>query len=193
MLPLIIFVLTELGQWRYFQKMGREGWEGIIPAYNMYILFEELYENGWKFLLLLVPFYNIYILIKLNLDLAHAFNKSIGFAIGLILLPFIFTLLLAFGDAVYQDGTSAKVSNDALSRGLDTVSSKFSGSESPQTEPDKVTDKKPDKAPDKEPDVVQKLNPTAVQKLKDLDELHKDGLLTDEEFEEKRSDVVKHI
>ena len=38
--------------------------------------------------------------------LAKAFGKGIGFAIGLILLPFIFQLLLGFGSAEYEGAAS---------------------------------------------------------------------------------------
>ena len=34
-------------------------------------------------------------------DLARSFGKGAGFAIGLVFLPFIFDLILAFGDAEY--------------------------------------------------------------------------------------------
>ena len=35
-------------------------------------------------------------------DLARLFGKELGYALGLIFLPFIFLPLLAFGDATYQ-------------------------------------------------------------------------------------------
>ena len=38
------------------------------------MLCQELYGNGWKFLLLLIPIYNIYFVIKMNIDWAKAFN-----------------------------------------------------------------------------------------------------------------------
>ena len=172
MLGLLVFVLTELGQWRYFQKMGREGWEGIVPVYNIYVLFKELYGNGWKFLLLLIPFYNIYVLFKLNIDLAHAFNKGTGFGIGLTLLSFVFTLLLAFGDAVYKDGSYGKVGGDVISQGLENVSEKFSGGDTNGS--------------------VQK-DPNAIGKIKELSALHDAGVLSDEEFEEKKTELLKRV
>ena len=56
-----IFCIAALaGQYLVFQKMRRQGWEGIVPFYSSYVLFEELYGDGWKFLTLLIPFYNIY-------------------------------------------------------------------------------------------------------------------------------------
>lgn len=67
-LELIIGILTLVAEWMIFKKMGRQGWEGIVPFYNTYVLCQELYGNGWKFLLLLIPIYNIYFVIKMNID-----------------------------------------------------------------------------------------------------------------------------
>ena len=44
---------------------------------------------------------NIYLGIKVKLDLAKAFGKSAGFGVGLIFLPPVFLAMLAFGDAQY--------------------------------------------------------------------------------------------
>ena len=85
-LSLIISILTLVAEWMIFKKMGRQGWEGIVPFYNTYVLCQELYGNGWKFLLLLIPIYNIYFVIKMNIDWAKAFNQGVGFGIGLLLL-----------------------------------------------------------------------------------------------------------
>lgn len=79
-----------------YRKMGKEGWEAIIPFYNLYVLCEELWGNGWKFLLFLIPFYNIYLLFKIYIDLAHAFNKETVFGVGMVFLAPIFLCILAF-------------------------------------------------------------------------------------------------
>lgn len=92
--------------------MGRQGWESIVPIYNEYVLCDVLYGNGWKFLLILIPIYNIYFVIKLCIDLAKAFNLGVGFAIGLLLLPYVFTLILGFGTAQYKDGSFANTQPD---------------------------------------------------------------------------------
>lgn len=108
MLPsLIITVVTLIANWKIFTKAGREGWKSIIPFLNIYTLFEIVGMEGWKFLLLLIPFYNIYLAIKLNIDLAKAFGKDGGFAVGLIFLNTIFICILAFGSAKYQLGAAA--------------------------------------------------------------------------------------
>lgn len=103
LLEIIGAILSMVGSWMIFKKMGRQGWEGIVPIYSTYVLCKVLYGNGWKFLLLLIPFYNIYFAIKMMVDLAKAFNQGVGFAIGLLLLPFVFNLILAFGGAQYME------------------------------------------------------------------------------------------
>lgn len=70
MIQIIAAILSMAGSWMVYKKMGRQGWEGIVPIYNTYVLCQELYGNGWKFLLLLIPFYNIYFAIKMMIDLA---------------------------------------------------------------------------------------------------------------------------
>lgn len=97
----IIGVITIIANWKVFTKAGKPGWTSLIPFYNMYQLFEVAGMNGWMFLLLLVPFVNFIIIIMLNINLAKAFGKDTGFAIGLILLNPIFMLILAFSDAKY--------------------------------------------------------------------------------------------
>ncbi len=57
---------------------------------------------SWVLLILLVPCANIYFAIMLVIELAKRFGKSPGFGVGLILLPFIFWPMLAFGSAQYQ-------------------------------------------------------------------------------------------
>lgn len=114
LLEIIGAILSMVGSWMIFKKMGRQGWEGIVPIYSTYVLCKVLYGNGWKFLLLLIPFYNIYFAIKMMVDLAKAFNQGVGFAIGLLLLPFVFNLILAFGGAQYMDGSFANTQPDMV-------------------------------------------------------------------------------
>jgi len=106
---IIVFVLTLMSEWKVYEKMGRGGWEGLIPLYNWYVLFKVLYGNGWRFLLMLIPIYDIYLIFKAKIDLAHAFDKSTGFGVGLTLLPFIFNLILGFGSADYRDSSRVRI------------------------------------------------------------------------------------
>lgn len=43
---LICGILTLVASWMIFKKMGHQGWEGIVPFYNTYVLCQELYGSG---------------------------------------------------------------------------------------------------------------------------------------------------
>lgn len=99
---LIIGIISLVACWKIYTKAGRPGWACIIPFYNNYKLFEIAGMNGWMFLLLYIPLVNVVMLCILCVKLAKAFGKGTGFGIGMILFPFIFFLILAFGSAEYQ-------------------------------------------------------------------------------------------
>ena len=105
-LVLCVFVLVCM--WIVFRKAGKPGWAAIVPFYNLYVLFDITWGSGMRFLLLLIPIYNIILGIQTQVRLARAFGKSGGFAAGLVFLPYIFLPLLAFGKETYQ-GVPVKV------------------------------------------------------------------------------------
>ncbi len=99
-LALCVFVLVCM--WIVFRKAGKPGWAAIAPFYNLYVLFDITWGSGMRFLLLLIPIYNIILGIQTQVRLARVFGKSGGFAAGLVFLPYIFIPLLAFGKETYQ-------------------------------------------------------------------------------------------
>ena len=98
---LVVLMLASL--WRVFEKAGRQGWEGIIPIYNIYVLLQIVGRPGWWLILFFIPFVNIVIALLVSIDLAKSFDKSAAW--GIILL-FIFNaigyLILGFGEARYK-------------------------------------------------------------------------------------------
>jgi len=110
-IALIIFMVVVY--WKIFEKAGQPGWASIVPFYNTYVLIVNILQMPpiW-FWLLLVPCANIVVLLILifmiPFKLAEKFGKDTGFAIGLLLLGFIFLPILAFGDARYRGGRRRK-------------------------------------------------------------------------------------
>lgn len=99
---LIILVLVIAGMWKTFVKAGKPGWAAIIPIYNLIVLLEIAGRPLWWIILLIIPFVNFIVLILVNIDIARKFGKGVGFAIGMLILPFIFWPMLGFGDATYN-------------------------------------------------------------------------------------------
>lgn len=104
-LALIVVVIA--GMWKMFAKAGQPGWAAIVPIYNIYIWCKIVGRPGWWVLLLLIPIVSIIFAIILCVDLAKAFGKGVGFAVGIIFLGFIFIPILGFGKAQYQGPVAA--------------------------------------------------------------------------------------
>jgi ABC-type sulfate transport system permease subunit len=96
-----VIVLFIASLWKIFTKANQPGWAAIIPIYNIYVLTQIVGRPAWWIVLFIIPCVNIVVGIMLALDLAKSFGKDIGFAVGMILLPFIFYPVLAFGKATY--------------------------------------------------------------------------------------------
>lgn len=172
LISIITAIISLVASWTIFKKMGRQGWEGIIPLYSFYVLCEELYGNGWKFLCTFIPLYNIYFLIKLYIDWAHAFHKGTGFAIGMLLLPFIFQLILAFDNtAQFRDGSAANTNPDVITKAVDRTK--------------EITSSVATKIPQKDDN--------AIEKIEKLAELRDKGIISEEEFNEKKAILLSKI
>ena len=94
-------ILMLAAWWKIFTKAGQPGWACIIPIYNLYILIKIAGKPGWWIVLFLIPVVNFVIAIIVHIGVANNFGKSALFGLGLAFLPFIFYLILAFGDAQY--------------------------------------------------------------------------------------------
>lgn len=108
MLGLIIYIIMVIGMWKIFEKAGEEGWKAIIPFYNLYISIVKIArKEWWYFILFFIPLVNIFVGIKVNMEIAKNFRISSPFifALGLSFLPFIFYPILGFGnyDFCFED------------------------------------------------------------------------------------------
>ena len=74
----------------------------LIPIYNMYLILKIAGRPWWFLLLLLVPLVNIIVAVVVTHDVSKSFGKGLGFTLGLIFLPFIFYVILAWSDTTYQ-------------------------------------------------------------------------------------------
>jgi hypothetical protein len=98
---LAIAVFLIICQWKVYAKAGKPGWASIIPIYNIVVLLEIVKKPVWWLVLLMIPLVNVVIAIMIMIELAKVFGKDGGFTVGLILLPYVFYPILAFGDAKY--------------------------------------------------------------------------------------------
>src|SRR3954454_20750443 len=89
LIELAIFAAILAGMWKAFEKMGRQGWEGIIPIYNIYILLQIIGKPVWWLILFFIPIVNIVIMILVCIEVAKGFGKGTGFGVCLALFGFV--------------------------------------------------------------------------------------------------------
>lgn len=105
LIELVIFILVIAGLWKLFVKAGRPGWASIIPIYNVIVMQDIVGREGWKIVLLLIPFVNIYFGITLYISFAKAYGKyGIGNYLAILFLGIIFIPLWGFSDDVQYVG-----------------------------------------------------------------------------------------
>ena len=104
---LFLYVVFVIGTWKVFSKAGRPGWWSIIPILNVIVLLQISGRSGWWVLGYLVPILNLFVHIRWGIEMAHAYGRGIGFAIGLILLEPLFLVILGFSDARYLGPATA--------------------------------------------------------------------------------------
>ena len=121
---IINYIVLSIGLWFIFKKAGEESWKALIPFYNIYLLSKIAWNKDWKewyiiifflpsifyffsFLLYYFTDYIVYLGNSLNsifilfmlitsYKLSKSFGQSTAFAIGILLLPWIFIPILAF-------------------------------------------------------------------------------------------------
>lgn len=113
-LCIAIAILQLVGQWKTYQKAGLDGWEALVPGHNIFVKFKLAGIHTAFYFLLLVPIANIFVLFWLNIEFAKSFGRSIGFGIGLTILPVIFYPILGFGKSKYIGPQSGNNVNNTM-------------------------------------------------------------------------------
>jgi hypothetical protein len=105
---LFLIGLLLAGAWMVFEKAGQKGWKAIIPIYNIWVLLEIVGRPQWWIILFFIPVVSFIVEIIVALDLAKSFDKSVWWGVGLIVLPWLFIVILGFGEAQYYEPAGAK-------------------------------------------------------------------------------------
>ena len=202
-----IALLSLAANWRLFQKMGYEGWKSVIPLYNQFLLFKAVFGNGWlalvvwfmpviagflsvgvlfitarvlhlqaistllsMLILIAAVIIVVFLCLKLMFGLARNFHRPASFGWGLLLMPTLFTFLLAFSSSTYKDGSAAVAGDDVISMIIDRADAWL-----------------------RQPRRSTKGQKDPISLLKELGELHKDGIIDDALYETKKAELLKRI
>ena len=123
---LILTVIETVGKWQVYKKMGIPPWKCLVPYYNIYVEYKAVWRKELFFLwlpLTIAEFFlpgmyeDIGLLLRLIViavsisrmvvmflfceKMAKAFDKGLGYAIGLFLVPFIFYPIIGFSKNIH--------------------------------------------------------------------------------------------
>jgi hypothetical protein len=95
-------LLVIAGTWKLFTKAGQPGWAAIVPIYNLCVILHIVGRPTRWLVGFLIPIVDFVVAVLVTIDVAKAYGKGIVYAVGMVLVPFIFYPLLGFGDARYR-------------------------------------------------------------------------------------------
>lgn len=98
---LALVIAVAVGMYKTFSKMGYDdAWWAFIPILNILFFLKVADKPTWWVIFAFIPFLNLILLYVMWLvcsKVASAYGKSSGYAVGLLLLGFIFYPILGFG------------------------------------------------------------------------------------------------
>lgn len=110
-----LFVLV--ANCKVYIKAGRKWWEAIIPVYNVLVWFDMIHRSRhliWVYVPIIGLMFmgetayavasigNLVFTVWLNYELVRRFGKGLGFALGAVVLPFVYWPILAWGKVKYR-------------------------------------------------------------------------------------------
>ncbi len=115
---LLFFVLTLAGLYRIFEKAGKKGWMILIPFYNFWIWLKIIKKPVWWFIFLLTPFINVFVILLMIVEILKCFNKhGLGDQALGVIFPFFYLPYLGWSPkAVYVHPDKQKPIKKSVSR-----------------------------------------------------------------------------
>lgn len=107
----ILSILIIVSMWKIFKKAGKQGWESIVPIYNVIVMLEISGLPIWYLVLYIIPFANIYAMFKTYIELAKKFGKGTGFGVLTVFVPIVGFPVLAFSKCNYEGVTNSSNEN----------------------------------------------------------------------------------
>lgn len=106
-----ISILIIVSMWKIFKKAGKQGWESIVPIYNVIVMLEISGLPMWYLVLYIIPIVNIYAMFKTYIELAKKFGKGAGFGVLTVFVPIVGFPVLAFSKCNYEGVTNSSNGN----------------------------------------------------------------------------------
>ena len=72
----VSFTIPAIFAWKIFEKAGEPGWKTLIPFYNLYVWLQIIQKPIWWYIIIMIPFINVFMIMLMIVELAKGFNKN---------------------------------------------------------------------------------------------------------------------
>lgn len=138
----ILVVIYFISMMKIYRKANRSGISAIIPFYNIIVLLEIINESRWKFILFLIPIFNIFYFFITMYKLARYFRKSKTYSLLCSIFSLIMIPILSFSDSEYIGINEEAMSGVSVAKDLPVETEKkptLSNPDQPMKERTKVS------------------------------------------------------
>ena len=96
-LTILFFLFTIVGLWKLFEKANTPGWVILIPFYNFYIWLKIINKPLWWYIFIIIPFINVFTIMLMIVELVKCYKKFglVEQAIS-VLVPFLYLPYIGF-------------------------------------------------------------------------------------------------
>lgn len=96
-LTIIFTISCVVGLWKIFEKAGEKGWLVLIPFYNFWIWLKIINKPWWWYIFIIIPFINVFTLMLMAVEIDKTFRKyGLGAQAISVLFPFVYLPYLGF-------------------------------------------------------------------------------------------------
>ena len=96
-LTILFFILSLVSLWKLFEKAGSPGWVVLIPFYNFYIWLKIINKPLWWYIFILIPFINVFTIMLMVVEMVKCFRKfGLGEQALSVLVPFFYLPYIGF-------------------------------------------------------------------------------------------------
>ena len=106
----LLFTLPTVFAWKLFVKAGKPGYFTLIPFYNLYVLLLIIKKPLWWYVLLLIPFLNVFVYMLILVELVKCYGKyGLGEQFLAVVVPFVYLPIISADDKLsYNDPSTTE-------------------------------------------------------------------------------------
>lgn len=87
----LLFTTPTIFAWQLFAKAGKKPFLSLIPFYNLYVLLQIIKKPLWWYILLLIPFLNVFVYMLMLVELVKCYGKyGLGEQFLAVVVPIVY-------------------------------------------------------------------------------------------------------